>query len=960
MTLIFKHVAAAALTCAAMLAPLTASAVPAYPGPIKMTQPDGTEITVLLRGDEHHHITLSEDGYLLTNRDNTYYYADVDQNGNIVSSSYMAKPVAKRTAAERNFLSGVNMERAFSILSSQREAVMAAKDLTNKLSMPATRSLKSDDDYKGYGLMSYSTYPVKGKQKGLVILVEYQDVKFNNSYDPHDYFSRMVNEEGFSTNGGTGSARDFFLECSDGQFDIEFDVYGPVTLPHERAYYGGNAGQSSTGGDDIRPWEMTIHACQLLEDEVDFTQYDRDNDGKIDNVFVFYAGQGEASGGPVESVWPHAFYVSTKGNYKVDGVQIDRYACTNEWETLYRTPRPDGVGTFIHEFSHVMGLPDLYATSYSSAFTPGSWSCMDLGSYNNEGRTPPLHGIFERNAFGWMKPTEITGALNGRLESIGSNQGYIINTSRPQEFFLLENRQQTSWDRYIPGNGMLIWHILYNSNIWSQNTCNNNALLQYIDIEEADGLLTEATRNNDAFPGVDGQFTSFTDETTPGMLTWNKLPLNLPITDIALSNGVITFKVAGGKSEVASTEALESKDITGGGFTAVWKASSVKDATYALTVYTKDKSGKAVYTPELFNKSVSGTSYTTNDLDPLTTYYWTITVYDPESDAYSDPSNELTFTTLEGGAEQIRPVLAATTGITSESFTINWLPVEGATEYYINFFSKAPVAPKSVTTGLNNYISPTFYLDEGWTSNVRANYTNEKYCGESVPAMKMQVDGMYIQTPVLKGSNTIRSLSFWHRGITSNTSNTIIIEGLVGEDWVRVAELPISYASSGETLTVNHFPPMVQSARIRFSRLVNGSLSLDDITYTYATDDTVTPIAGMDEVTVAAPATSLNMDNVKPGIYYFNVTALKDGVRTRTSRDLSIEIIKDAAIGSVGADTAADVTINGNTLTAGENAEVYDTTGRLVATVAAGRSITLAQGIYLVHTATASTKVAVK
>ncbi len=941
-----------------MLAPLTVSAVPAYPGPIKMTQPDGSEITVLLRGDEHHHVTLSEDGYLLTSQDNTYYYANLDNEGKVVASPYMAKPVANRTAEERQYLSGIKMENVMRQLDDQRAALMTAKQITSNLSKPTRLVYKDDDDYKGYGLMSYATYPVKGKQKGLVILVAYKDVSFDDSYDAHDYFSRMVNEKDFSTYGGTGSARDYFLECSNGQFDIEFDVYGPVVLPHERSYYGANT--SATGGSDVKAWEMAVHACQILDPEVDFTQYDRDNDGEIDNVFIFYAGMGEATGGGADTVWPHAFYVSEQGNYSVDGKKINRYACTNEWETIYRIHRPDGVGTFIHEFSHVMGLPDLYATSYSSSFTPGIWSCMDLGSYNNEGRTPPLHGIFERNAFGWMKPVEITDAMNGRLESIGSNQGYIINTTRPQEFFLLENRQQTSWDRYIPGNGMLIWHILYNANIWSRNVCNNTPTLQYIDIEEADGIATESTRADDAFPGVDGQFTSFTDETVPSMITWSKLSLNLPITDIAMNNGVVTFKVKGGKEEVAPTEALESKDITAGGFTAVWKASSVKDATYALTVYSKDANGKAVYIPELFNKPVTGTSFTTDQLDPLTTYFWTVTVYDPSCDTYSVPSNELTFTTPEGGVELLRPELLAASNLTPESFTINWLPVDGASEYYVNLFTKAPVELKSVYTGLDKYESPTFFLDNGWSSNVKANYTNVKYCGKETPSIKMQVDGMYIQTPVLTGSNTIRSISFWHRGVTSNTSNTILVEGLVGDTWIRIANLPISYATTGETLTVNNIPPMVQSVRLTFNRLVTGSLAIDDITFTYAAEDVVTPLAGFENITVAAPATSYDMDNVQPGIYFFSVGAMKDGVRTRNSRESSVEIIKDAAIGAVGADTAADITLEGNLLTAGENASVYDTTGRLVANVAAGRSVTLAQGIYLVRTASATAKVAVK
>ena len=162
----------------------------------------------------------------------------------------------------------------------------------------------------------------------------------------------------------------------------DFDIYGPVTLSKNMSYYGGN----DIYGNDKNPEKMIIEACQLLDDEVDFAQYDNDGDGYIDNIYVFYAGKGEASGGSKDTVWPHSWNITaaTSTPYIFDGVRLDRYACSNENEGSH----PDGVGTFVHGFSHVMGLPDLYATSYTSSFTPGAWSCMDYGPYNNDGRTP--------------------------------------------------------------------------------------------------------------------------------------------------------------------------------------------------------------------------------------------------------------------------------------------------------------------------------------------------------------------------------------------------------------------------------------------------------------------------------------------------------------------------------------------------------------------------------------------
>ncbi|MDE6136360.1 MAG: M6 family metalloprotease domain-containing protein, partial [Muribaculaceae bacterium] len=379
---------------------------------------------------------------------------------------------------------------------------------------------------RGPGLFPGTHFPSMGKQKGLVVLVEYTDTKFNTAYDPADYFARMLNEPGFSDYSATGSAVDFFRESSMGQFEPEFDVYGPITLSRNMAYYGGN----DWYGNDSNPQKMVIEACQQLDATVDFSQYDRDGDGYIDNVFVFYAGRGEASGGSADTVWPHSWDVSAAESvtYTFDGVILDHYACSNEWEGS----RPDGVGTFVHEFSHVMGLPDLYATSYTSAFTPGAWSAMDYGPYNNNGCTPPLYSAYERYSLGWIEPLPIGGPINATLYPIGTNQAGIIATGDPEEYFLVENRQQTGWDTYIPGHGMLVWHVDYDSYVWSRNVVNNTASHQYVDIEEADGIQSESTRAGDAFPGTSGK-TSFTATTSPAMKTWAGKGLDFPITEIA-------------------------------------------------------------------------------------------------------------------------------------------------------------------------------------------------------------------------------------------------------------------------------------------------------------------------------------------------------------------------------------------------------------------------------------------
>lgn len=327
-----------------------------------------------------------------------------------------------------------------------------------------------------YGLFPGSSFPAKGEQKALVILVEFADCEFFTP-DANQYFTSLLNAEGCDLDGATGSARDYFVQNSSGIFLPDFDVYGPVTLSQPVKYYGGN----DRWGNDEAPHKMIIEACQLLDSEVDFSLYDRDGDGTIDNVFVFYAGRGEATSGGANTVWPHSARITEwepMTEYLFDGVMLDSYACTNEQVGNHTC----GIGTFCHEFSHVLGLPDLYATSYSTAFTPGDWSLLDSGSYNNGEKTPAGYSIFERYALGWIDPKVITGAEQEiTLRNVAENDGGIIATARENEFFLLENRQQTGWDTYIPGHGMLVWHVDYRESVWVNNTVNNSQRHQYVE-----------------------------------------------------------------------------------------------------------------------------------------------------------------------------------------------------------------------------------------------------------------------------------------------------------------------------------------------------------------------------------------------------------------------------------------------------------------------------------------------
>lgn len=532
LSMLYKGCGAALLAMAAAI-PFGAEAKPAYPGIVNYELPDGSVLPVRMVGDEHAHRILSPDGYLLlTDADGSLVYATTDDAGNIVASGRKAVAVELRSDADKQFLASIDRDAM----------VAAASDIDNSRRQARKATLKKSQSRvtcsQGMDLLT-TNYPSLGSPKALVILVQYKDIAFTTA-DAGTYFNEMLTKPNFNTNGGTGSALDYFTENSNGKFTPDFDILGPVTLSQRMKYYGGN----TYTGDDSHPEEMVIEALQILDDEIDFSVYDTDGDGYIDNVYVFYAGKGEADGGGADTVWPHSWEIETGAGKKhvFDGVILNRYACSNEIDNVSR--KADGIGTFVHEFSHVMGLPDLYETTYATgAFTPGAWSVLDYGPYNNNGRTPPNYGAFERYSLGWMEPRRFSGKATAEytIPPITDNVAYLVETEYPNEFFLLESRARTGNDTYIPGEGMLVWYIDYDFNAWNYNSVNNTSTRQRVDIIEADGRPNESTRAGDSFPGT-GHITEFTASTTPAFLSRMGKPVNVELTNIRRNmDGSVSF-----------------------------------------------------------------------------------------------------------------------------------------------------------------------------------------------------------------------------------------------------------------------------------------------------------------------------------------------------------------------------------------------------------------------------------
>lgn len=802
------------LTCGAFIlaaAAQTLMAVPARRDVVKtVQQPDGSLLEVRQIGDERSHCFVTTDYVpLLQDAAGRYCYATVDVSGNAVASTMVARNESLRSASEKTFVEAIDIE----VVSNK---VLSANTSLRRMSAPSRANQSSGVGLNSSGML----FPHMGDVHALVILIEYSDVKFRTS-NPGEYYNRFLNEEGFSSDGGTGSARDYFIASSNGSFVPTFDVYGPATLDNTRAYYGAN----DSRGEDLRAAEMIYDACMKLDDKINFADYDLNNDGQVDNIYVIYADQGEASYGPAESIWPHQWQLSS-GNLELelDGKVIDHYGCCNEYDDT----KPTGIGTFCHEFGHVMGLPDLYPTQSRAASyaTPHSWSIMDYGSYNNDGRTPPSYSIYERNAMGWIDPIVIDGRNTITLDNIhDSNQGCIINTTNRNEFFLFENRQQTGWDKYLPGHGMLIWHIDYNEKYFSSNIVNDNPDHQYVDIEEACGYASAGNASTMArypFPGPLGK-TEFTDDTNPSMKTWTGQQMKLPITDITENDGKITFKVCGGRIELERPVVKVEKEVEGG-FTIGWDAVDMA-LSYNVNVYTKDASGNVTYHPDYKDYNVEGTTCDVSRLYADTKYYATVTaIHDIFS---SEPSEEVEV--MSGSLPfELQVPKVGHAQLSGDGFMASWTAVDGAVDYLLTVTSDVFTSGETEVCNFGSPDQNELVLPEGWSTTGTQQRT-ASYCGEAIPSVRFTVDKQELVTRMY--DMPIIGLKFFYRGSQSDI-NTLDIDGLTSENDSWINMFRINPVPSGQQIAeYTEIPEGIRRIRVVFHR-TNGNFCIDDFAVT--------------------------------------------------------------------------------------------------------------------------------
>lgn len=916
----------------------SAYGVPARPGVITRTLPDGTSLSLTLQGDECSHHYFSTDGYpVVEGTDGYFYYATLDKSHRVIKSDVRVSQIADRQINELNFLKEID----------KNEIIVSLNNNNNTNRKSASKRMPAQ---------TRSDYPTTGEQHALVVLVEYTDCAFTVK-NPNEAFSDMMNKEGYSHNGATGSAKEYFNDVSNGQFKPTFDVIGPVTLAHETSYYGGN-----TTYGDARPEEMIIEACQLIDADIDFSLYDNDKDGVIDNVYVFYAGEGEASGGLSSTVWPHSWdiYDVLGKSFEFDGLLLNHYACSNE---IYQG-EIEGIGTFCHEFSHVLGLPDEYSTSYTSSFVPGNYSTLCYGCYNNDSKTPAAYTLYQRYALGWVEPTEIGEPAQHTLNSIASNTGYILRTSDENEYFLLENRQLEGWDAYIPGHGMLIWHIDYDENVWYYNQPNDNPSHQYIDIEEADNIQTEESRDADTFPGVAG-ITSFTDDTRPSSISWNYERLNKPITDIREVNGVIYFQVSGG-TPMKLVEGLSISDITPVSAKATWNPVDLAEGYYLNVVTKEDGTPIAGYD----HKDVGNvTSLVVAGLNPSTEYIFTVSAYNKFEE--TDPCEGVTVATPAPTFDMLSPYATEATNVTSSSFTANWDALEGATTYYINVYDKlrgeAEIFIADFTDGVKA-------LPEGWTSSTTATYANEAYSGAAVPSLRMTNDRAYIESPIY--DTDIRSLSFWHRGVGKSEGSEIVVYTYANNEWKEFDRISINNNEGGMTYEISDgeiFSKLnteCHAVRIEFIKMDTGSLALDDINIAHGGEVIPNYLSGFEGKNMGTEYSADIEGVASDHHYYYRVYANNEDINSALSNEVVVRTLTDNAVNSIITDNGvsiavSDCIINITSDKAITNGCIYNMDGTLAAKFNCKEqdSVQVAlptSGVYIVTTNSDSFKIYVK
>ena len=589
-------------------------AIQASPFLINSTQPDGSVVQIRKVGNEHFNYTLTGEDSVLVVRDTDGYWNYADEHGKKTGMRVHAK--SKRGKKERNFLekrdSRQILEKFRQHHREKREKERESQPMMHQSSANNPMSGNEWGAWGGSTQTSNTNWPTRpalnsvskeGEVRGLVILVQFSDVKFKRDNANEEYLD-YLNKEGYSDYFMSGSVRDFFIENSMGKYRPTFDVAGPITLKKSRNSYGSMVDPNNIAAGAVNAISEAMDS--LVAQGKDFSIYDTDGDRVVDFVYMIYAGVGSADTDVESAIWPHSYNVAKRltRNYS-----MNRYACSPEidgqsYMINRNTKALNGIGTFCHEFSHVLGLQDHYDVNVNDSrtktrYTPGKWDLMDAGSYNcpqNSSYTtscsPANMSAFERYSLGWLEPRRLEiSDTTFVLNSILQNDGIVLTSKNDNEYYFVDFRVKEGFDKGLPNRGMLIWHINYDKRAWYYNTVNTSDPMR-VDLIEADGEAkgTPNSIANDAFPT--NRVNSFN-----GFVTWSGDSLGLEIYDIKIVDSTVTFKTRGsrvspdsGKSssskvEVSSSSELVSSSSVVASSSSVMSSSSIASSSSRFVWY---------------------------------------------------------------------------------------------------------------------------------------------------------------------------------------------------------------------------------------------------------------------------------------------------------------------------------------------------------------------------------------
>ncbi len=875
------------LTLVAAMAMTAAHAIPAIPTPLTYTQSDGTSITVQLVGDEWYSTFATTDGLLLDRRANgDFYYKTA-----VATSNVMAHNVNERTQAELTYIKA-------------NEALMQV----NGTEVAAQRD-QAVQAVRKAPIRKATQTPQKGSPKIPVILVNFSDFSMRSS-NPATTLNNQYN----STT--AASVYKYFNDQSQGKFTPQFDVIGPVTLPNTRAYYGAK----TSSNNDAKPGSMVAEAVKLCTD-TDFSQYDNNGDGDVDVVIIVYAGPGQAQGATSDAIWPHqwnlysAYYsgCSDYSYFKQNGVTVNAYACFNETSGSSDTSTTlDGIGTFCHEFSHCLGLPDFYETTYSNGYYGmGRWSLMCSGSYNNNSKTPMGYLAYEKEFMGWISiPTATVNTqytLNGNTQS-SDFAVRVYNPKSTNEYYILENIQKTGWNAYAQSSGLMVNHVTYSASAWNNNTVNNSAT-QRMTIIPADNTLTRASEYGDLYPY--GGNNMLTDASTPAatLNEGSQQYMGKPITEITNSNGKVTFWFCKNfVKNLPTVNAVTEANTFIDNFTVTWNA--VDNAlTYAIEI--TDPDGNVVASGE----GLEVLTYTASHLEANTTY--TVKVNVTYNDATtSDWTSPITVTT------KANPVMLAAdeAQVTTNSFLAQWQALPNVESYTLHVrrlglqnytdllhetFSKCTkVATTNIGTSLASYTD-----NAGWTGS----YVYQNVGGVSLASASKTGT---ITTPALdfsgyEGKVVVKVVAAVNG---SDTGYSLVVTGDGGSSTITVADnVATEYTAvlntNGSTEGKVTLTALPGKKVIVYDVKVYGG-DAEDMMSQAAPRKAVAVTGDSDDMTITGITTNQYSltDLVSGAGYQYRVKAFyTNGCETTWSNVEQVQLVQSGLTGDVNGDGTVDI-----------------------------------------------------